>query len=192
MPRSFLAVVPGKPLITKLEALIQELRLAAEDSHLKVRWVAPSLLHVTLRFLGDVSEAQLAAVSRELSDVALLYAPFAVKISGVSFLPNPHRPRVVFAAMEDSPLSSIAQEIEARLLALKFPAADHPFRAHLTLGRIREVRRVSEFVTQATSLGQRFAAPPFAVEELVLFRSDLRPSGPVYTPIARAPLRGDS
>jgi 2'-5' RNA ligase len=149
-----------------------------------VRWVRPEALHVTLRFLGEIDPARAPALaSRARLELAEL-SPFVLRLGPAELFPTPRRPRVVALGLEPAaPLEALALAVERAVVAEGFAPEERGFRAHLTLGRIQ---------------GRRFpsvAAAPlpeaeFAIEEAVLFRSELSPGGSRYTPLERIPLGG--
>jgi 2'-5' RNA ligase len=151
-----------------------------------VRWVRPELLHVTLRFLGDVETQRLGplveCVGAELAEVS----PFALELGGVQVFP-PRRPRVVALHLHpEETLGALAAAVERGAVTAGFPAEERPFRAHLTLGRVRGRRG-----PHTAGVGSPPPAP-WDVAETVLFRSRLGSDGPRYTPLERIALGGGS
>jgi 2'-5' RNA ligase len=156
-----------------------------EGSGPGVRWVRPEALHVTLRFLGNIGFEQVAPLRSSVGAAVSGLAPFRLDLGAVQHFPSPRRPRVV--ALEVAPeanLSELAAAVERGTREQGFEPEDRPFRAHLTLGRMKSGR------APAT---RGLVAPPgtgCAVEEVVLFRSELRREGARYTPLERMPLAG--
>lgn len=147
-----------------------------------VRWVRPAQMHLTLRFLGDTPADRLPDVGRALDAVAAAQAPFALRLNGVGCFPNRRAPRVVWVGLaapdggESAPLLALKAALDEELTPLGWPPEEKPFRAHLTLGRVKDER---------AARGMKWAAdvPPLAVPvaALHLIESDLRPDGPIYT-----------
>jgi 2'-5' RNA ligase len=148
-----------------------------------LRWVSAAQFHLTLRFLGWTRDAKVRSLEPALRLAARACAPGAVPVSGLGLFPDRGRPRVLWLGVS---LSAAMRELQAACesaaVAAGFPPEGRPFRSHLTLGRWRETERVSRPALPAVDLGAA------RVERLVLFRSDLRPSGSVYTPLAICPL----
>lgn len=148
-----------------------------------VRWVRPEGLHVTLRFLGNIETERIPPLLRAVREQTADLRPFQIRLGGAHPFPSPRRPRVVVLEVAPAePLAELAEAVERGVVAAGFAAEPRPFRAHLTLGRVRGRRFPS-----ATAA----AAPEAAacdVEEAVLFRSDLDRSGARYTPLERIPL----
>jgi 2'-5' RNA ligase len=150
-----------------------------------VRWVRPEALHVTLRFLGNVETSRLPAlvecVAREVDPLA----PFASGLGMPRLFPTVRRPRVVVLELvPEEPIAGLAGAVERGVVAAGFESEDRPFRAHLTLGRVRQRRFPA---TEGLAAPE---ADEFQVREAVLFRSELHPSGARYTPLERLSLGG--
>ena len=143
-----------------------------------VKWVRPELMHLTLRFLGDTPLDRLPAVQAALDAVAAAHVPFDLHLTGVGCFPNPRRPRVVWVGLggDEAALLALKAALDAALLPLGWPPEDKPFRAHLTLGRVRDDGDVRG-VDWSTPVPPR----PVPVTALRLIESQLRPDGPVYT-----------
>src|SRR5688572_6795197 len=128
--RCFVAIELDPALRGYLAGLSSALAGEASGAGVKIRWVAPPLLHLTLRFLGEVSEEQLPAIQGAMTAAAR--APsFTVAPSGLGFLPSATRPRVVYMGLSASALSSVVEALEQGLIAAGLPAADRPFLPHI-------------------------------------------------------------
>jgi 2'-5' RNA ligase len=143
-----------------------------------VRWVRPEQMHLTLRFLGDTPSDRLPGLTAALDTLAAGHAPFTLRLTGVGCFPNARRPRVVWVGLgrEEQRLLALVAGLEAALRPLGWPPEDKPFRAHLTLGRVKD-ERAAQGVDWATDV------PPLdvPVAAVHLIESQLRPDGPVYT-----------
>jgi 2'-5' RNA ligase len=190
--RTFIAIeLP--PLVREGLARLQE-RLNRDRP--PVRWVAPDKIHVTLKFLGEIPAEEVEGVSESAARVAAAAAPFQIEATGVGVFPNPNRPRVVWVGVQGDldALRSLHACLESDLAACGFPPEGRPFSPHLTMGRVRdraapaEVRALGRAVTSLAvpSLGS------WRVEHITVIRSDLRPEGPIYTPLRKAALAGGS
>ena len=158
-----------------------------------VRWVSAENIHLTLKFLGDVSLANLDLLKEMLQAEAKEHPPFELSVGGLGAFPNLHRPRVVWVGIQAPPeLAALQSGIESKMEVLGYPREEHPFSPHLTLGRVTrnanntEARQVGD-VLGATKVG--FLGVVRA-GEVRLFKSDLKPGGSVYTCLFTAPLRG--
>lgn len=182
--RTFVAVTLGGDIERSVAAAVGELRSELGA----VRWVRAETAHLTLKFYGDVEEAAIPALIEALEQAARAVEPFPVAIAGGGAFPSPGRARVLWLGVEDpaAALPRLATAVEAASSPLGYPAEDRPYTPHLTVGRAR-----GPVIRDAAAALERLRPRRFGqteVRELVLFRSDLSPSGPSYTPLARLPL----
>lgn len=183
--RAFFAIRLPAPVERVLGETAQ--MLAGRTPRGAVRWVRPEQIHLTLRFLGDTPTSKVAAIGAVMDALATDTAPLALRLDGVGCFPNARRPRVIWVGLagDEAPLAELRGALDARLAGLGFPPDDKPFRAHLTLGRVRDDRAVQ---------GVEWAAdvPPLAVPvtAIYLIESQLRPEGPIYTVRHVSELRG--
>jgi 2'-5' RNA ligase len=185
MIRSFIAIDLPENIKDALRDVGERLRRDVPDS--SVRWSRVSGIHLTLKFLGDVNEADLAAIKAMLVQVGQRHAPFSITIGGVGCFPNFRRPRVVWVGVEEEHggLSALQRDVEESLVPLGFEREKRAFHPHLTLGRTRRGVRHSD----QTRIGDVIASADegefgrIHVASFRLMRSDLRPDGAVYTPL---------
>ena len=154
----------------------------------KIRWVNPRNLHLTLRFLGEISRSQVETVCLAVRCAAARVEAFSIHLSGTGSFPSPRRPRAFWIGVaEASDLIRLYDGVEEELVSAGFPRETRPFSPHLTLGRFR-VDRSSARLGEALA-GAEFDTAPFLVTEVTVMKSDLKGSGAVYTPIAKLKLR---
>lgn len=156
----------------------------------QVKWAAPEGLHVTLLFLGEVDNRELHAVCKEVAAVAATEAPFVLRVGGVGAFPNARRPKVVWGGITDGaePLLRLNAGLEERMFELGcYRKEERGYTPHLTLGR---AAGDSDAALLAAELPKRLTwdGGRFAVDEVLVFSSDMGRGGPVYTVIGRAPL----
>ena len=179
--RLFVALEIPSMVRDSLAASITELRSAdASFSKNRARWVRPENLHVTLKFIGHIDSGKLDAIRAVLAEIRS-GNPIDLRFRGLGFFPNEKRPRVFWAGIEASPnLTSVVEELEARLEKLGIPRETREFAPHLTLARF-DPPGVSEGLSEAAreNAGREFGA--FSSNELHLFESKTRPSGAEYT-----------
>ena len=120
------------------------------------------------------------------------YPRFKLTLKRLGAFPNLFRPRVIWLSLggETEILQGLHQTLEQALVPLGIPKEDRPFQGHLTLGRNRE-NQVNEKLYQRLSEYLKEETAPFEVEELTLFRSDLKPAGPVYSKLKTFSLSKD-
>lgn len=190
--RTFIAIELDQELRQKL-ADVQS-RLRREVPSQAVRWVRPEAIHLTLKFLGDTSQEQVQQVKEALAPAAQEVSPFAFTVGGVGCFPNTRRPRVVWLGLHEptGALRRLRDAVETQVAPLGFPTEKRPFSPHLTLGRVHrhasssDVRALGEIIA-ASAVGD---IDEMQVGEVCYIKSDLRPSGAVYTTLSRAPLGG--
>jgi RNA 2',3'-cyclic 3'-phosphodiesterase len=156
-----------------------------------IRWVAPAALHLTVRFIGEVDEEHGGRIVAELAR-PLDVAPFQLALGNVGTFPPSGVPRVVWVGVGDGLAGASAAHhgIETRLTALGVPAEARRFRPHLTLGRVRDIRRSQAAALVKAVRRLRIDPAPALVDCLTLYRSYLSPKGPRYEPLTRTPLTG--
>ncbi len=177
--RAFVALEIGDEMHARIASLVAELRDRAPG----VRWVRPEGVHLTLRFLGATSEAQVERLSPALAAAALGCPAGEAAVGGLGVFPERGSPRVLWLGFAlPPPFATLQSACERAAVAAGFPREDRSFRAHLTLGRWRDRARRPEL--PPADLGTT------RLETLVLFRSELGPGGSVYTALARFPLQG--
>ena len=158
-----------------------------------VRWVVPENLHLTLNFLGDISSANLGILTQALETEASQQAPFEITVGSLGAFPDVRRPRVIWIGLEAPvDLGKLQHGIDALTARLGYPPDDRPFSAHLTIGRVRQQVSSAEMVGIRNALEKTRVGilGTFSAKSVHLFRSDLKPDGPVYTRLFTAALDG--
>lgn len=145
-----------------------------------VKWVRPENMHLTLKFLGDIKAEMVTPVAGALAKLCAGRAPLCFDAAGLGAFPNSRNPKVLWAGMEaDDSLSSFHGELEAALADLGFSREDRPFAPHVTLGRLRDgLARKDVAGLIEEHCAERFGR--FAADRITFFKSELKPSGPVY------------
>jgi RNA 2',3'-cyclic 3'-phosphodiesterase len=182
--RTFICLELPEPIRAQAERL--QGRLAGLGD--KIRWVSARNLHLTLRFLGEISRSQVETVCLAVRCAAARVNAFPMHLSGTGCFPSPRRPRAFWIGVADaSDLVRLHEAIERELFSAGFPKEARLFSPHLTLGRIR-VDRSSARLGEAMA-GAEFDATPFLVTNVTVMKSELTKAGAVYTPLARQPLK---
>jgi len=189
--RAFIAIEMQDAVRASLSSLQGRLR---PHEHPYVKWGDPKSIHLTLKFLGNIEQQQVPQIEDAISQASQGVSPFQLQLGGLGAFPSLGRPRVIWVAMtgEIERLVTLQQGIDQALVPLGFAIESRPFKAHLTLGRLRERaspeerKRIGELV-KAT---QSEAAAAMEVTEIILMRSRLTPSGAIYSRIASIELKG--
>ena len=182
--RAFVAVELPDEARAALARWQSQLKAAGAD----VAWTAPENLHVTMRFLGEIDDAQRQAVERCAEAAAAPAAPFDAALSEPGAFPSTRRPRVLWMGIGQGAeaLTQVAGALERGIAASGFAAEDRGFVAHVTLGRARSPRGLSRLAARLEAPGWSSPAP-FRVDHLTLFQSRLSSAGPAYTALTRIP-----
>jgi len=182
--RLFFALELDEPTRRALGKALERLGSAAP----RVRWVRPENLHVTVKFLGEVPETDLAEVCAAADRAAAKAAPFSLAVAGLGAFPAPDRPRVVWAGCSEGtePARALADQVEAQTVPLGFAAERRAYTPHVTLGRVRRPRDRGGLPAALGRAPAEYGC--VAVEALTVFESELSRGGPVYTALHHARL----
>ena len=184
MIRAFIAINLNPQVIEEIAKIQAELKKAGGD----IRWSRPEGFHLTLKFLGDIQRDQATAILAALQDALIGQSPLSVIAQGLGAFPQVKRPRVLWVGLQGEGLKELNDKIEQALILLDFPPEDREFTPHLTLGRVRSLKgweKVLPVVQEKQA--ERFGES--RVGEVVLYRSDLKPDGAVYTPLGKIALK---
>ena len=172
--------------------------LAEVQKHLRrdvagVRWVEPGSIHLTLKFLGSIPAEQIQPIAAAAAQVVQGDPPLTLGLSGLGAFPNPRRPRVIWVGIEGdvARLGRLQTRLEEALGPLGFPREERGFRPHLTVGRVKDPRRPPDLTRPLADV----AVPrcnSFDVREILLYKSDLRPTGAIYTKLQHLPFAGSA
>jgi 2'-5' RNA ligase len=184
--RAFLALTLPEKVRQFLAALQAKLSRAQAD----VQWVEPPNLHVTLKFLGEITDEQRRAVEQLLGAVARGETAFTLRLDRVGAFPSLSSPRVVWVGLGEGKERAIrlAARLEQDCGGLGLRKEERPFAAHVTLGRVRTPRGRSGLVRALTEFGWQ-APAPWDVTALALYQSTLSSRGPIYSVLAEVPLK---
>ena len=187
--RAFIAIDLPPEVLQCLEDISQHLK--KEMGGKSVRWVPSRNIHLTLKFLGDVSESNLDMLADILTTIAHGVNQFDLSVGGLGAFPKPHHPRVIWVGVEGPTELITAQRLlESEMARLGYARDKRDFDPHLTIGRVarhstrQDIRKIAE-VLQSHTVGFIGCA---RVNALNLYRSDLKPSGAVYTRLFSASL----
>jgi RNA 2',3'-cyclic 3'-phosphodiesterase len=176
--RTFIALELPPGLKQVLGDLQQDMRSRTDC----VRWVKPEHIHLTLKFLGPTEESLVEPIGMVLSNLAKGAVPFRTQVAGLGAFPSSRNPKVIWVGMpgEQRDLLLFQEKLEDALALIGFTKEKRSFAPHLTLGRVREgrgKRELEELIGhyESRNLGS------FTADTIIFFRSDLQPSGPVYS-----------
>jgi len=184
--RLFFALDTPAQVRPKIVDLVRQL----EGSGADVKWESMSKLHCTVKFLGDTAEERVPELAGIARSIAAGIAPPSVIYTRLGCFPSKREPRIIWAGMEDNAggLFRLQEELERGLTNLGILPEERRFHPHITLGRVRGRRNLPDLITLLESL--TFVSEAAVLPELLLIRSDLRPSGSVYTTLQAFPFKG--
>jgi 2'-5' RNA ligase len=186
--RTFLAVELSDGLRDNIAGLLTRLKTGVEFTGAHPKWVDPGGIHLTLKFFGQTSDQQRAEIVDALRPVAAKHAAHTVRVRGLDAFPSHRKPRVLWVGVKKaSPLIALQEDVEQALEPIGWPAEDREFSPHLTLARIKSLRRTQAMMDVIHSHGDADLGD-WLIPEMVLFQSTLRPTGAIYTPLERLPL----
>ena len=182
--RLFVGLAPPAAVLDDLDAACAPFRPVRDD----LRWTSRELWHVTLAFLGEVSEETLGRLVLGLESAAGRHHPFTLSVAGAGSFSNPVRANVLWSGMagDRRALADLAKTVSAaaRRAGAEPPDAYRVFTPHLTLARCRAPVDVREIVARLGS----YRGPAWTVEEIYLIRSTLD-DGPRYQTLETWKLR---
>ncbi|MGO9010680.1 MAG: RNA 2',3'-cyclic phosphodiesterase [Bryobacteraceae bacterium] len=180
--RLFTALDLALGVAANLQRLLTQLRPTA-----RIQWSPPANLHITTKFIGEWPEPRLAELKTALASLPAR-ADIQVRIHHLGFFPNPHAPRVFWCGIEAPGLAELAAETDRATAALGVVAETRAFSPHLTLARIKE-RLNLQPLREAIAALPELEFGGFAAAAFCLYRSQLHPSGSVYTKLAEFPFQ---
>ena len=184
MPRSFIAIDSNQKTRKSLTGIQEKLKKTEGD--LKI--VEPENIHMTLRFLGNVSESRLEDIKNILKDSATV-DPFEMNVEGLGVFPKPSFIRVVWAGVSEGTeeTKAIRGNLDRKLEKIGISPSDKDFTPHFTIARIKSGKAKEKIY----SVVEENSDKPFgtiSVEEIKLMKSELTPEGPIYSTLEKAKL----
>lgn len=195
MIRAFVAVEPSASLRQALAKAQADLRARLQNAvgrEVRIQWVRPDSIHLTLKFLGDIPKERLADIQAALVRAAGRHVRFSVKTEGLGVFPDLRAPRVLWVGVtgDGQALARLAADVEEALAAIGYAPEAKPFTPHLTLARVKGGSRdVGRALSQDRLLDREWTLGPLTVDAVSLMKSELQPSGAVYTELCRVPLK---
>ena len=178
--RTFLAI----DLPSSLQSAIgRNIRTVQRELH-GLSWSKPENLHINLKFLGDTTESQVDHIHQVVETAISHVSPFAIELKGFGVFPDDRSPRVLWIGLGGAldSLATLAECVGRAMVPLGFPQEDRPFRPHLTVGRVKkDHREVGRTLNALGVFTDPFFCGQLPVERVTLFKSELRPTGPIYT-----------
>ena len=184
--RAFLALDPPPDVLDRIAGIQAALK---RDIRGALSWVRPEGIHLTLKFFANIAEGDLETVSETVAGQTGGVRPLHLEARGLGVFPGLRRPRIIWIGIggEVSRLAALQQAIDGGLETRGFPREGRPFRAHLTLARIRSPQGLGGLDVALAAKGAE-SAGAFTATGLTLFRSKLTPKCAIYTTLGHFPL----
>lgn len=185
--RAFIAINLDPEIRGYLSSLQQNLNLDA--AKVKVNWVEEKNLHLTLKFLGNISPSQIELIEIELKKITSQYPSFFIKLlPEIGVFPSYKMPRVIWVGIKEgaAELTEIYNLVETRLYKKGFPRESKNFSTHITLGRVKYLKDKDSLIRSLKSIHLESFSQK--VKSIELMESKLTPQGPLYGIIRQYPL----
>jgi len=183
--RAFIAIELSEPIRDALAKTQTSLKYAGAD----VKWIGKDNIHLTLKFLGEISEDKAEQVATALDDITKETKPFDISLKDLGAFPAIDHPRVIWVGLDKGAKESteLAKKIDEALSKLGFQEESRPFAAHLTIGRVRSGLNRTALVEKMKSY-QLSAISFQLIKSIALFKSTFTPKGPIYVKLHEAKL----
>lgn len=185
--RTFVAITLEPTISERADALIARMKPHAE----KARWVEQENLHLTLLFLGDLDDREVADACRQADWAARANQPFHARLAGVRAIPDINRPKALWLGVTDGEeeLQRLQSDMVDGLVDLMPRSENKPYVPHLTLARLgRGLQGTSEHLPEVLAGLSDYDAGDMQVTEATVYASELYRNGPEYHVLARCPL----
>ncbi len=183
--RLFVAISPSKSFKEKAADMLLELSLLP----VKVKWVVPENIHLTLKFLGEVDPERLEEICAAIRSACQEVGPLLLDIRGAGVFPNWRSPRIIWIGIDDNPaLKKLQQNLARECALLGFPA-DKRFTPHLTVGRLRAGASAGVLRAKLQKMAGFYWGAE-KIDKVSLMESRLTPRGAVYSSVLTFDLKG--
>jgi len=183
--RAFIAIELPEKVIASIGRIQESMR-----SHgFRVRWVRPQNIHLTLKFLGNIKAVETEMIKQAMLESAGGSAPISMAARGIGVFPGIKRPRVLWVGIggQIGALIELQTALDEKLAAIGFSKEKRAFKGHLTMGRVKDKIDPKKLLGALKEFAG-FETEPFVADRMILFKSDLKPTGAVYTKLMEANL----
>ncbi len=185
--RAFIAIALNQEFYTDILSLQRRL----DKYDLTIRWVNPTNIHLTLKFLGNINDQELKTILSSLADVVNSHQSFSLSLSGIGVFPDLYCPRVMWAGIEKGKKEciSLQKDIEGSINSVKVKQENRTFSPHLTIGRFITKNHkpdIGRIIEKERNFHLKALAP---VNAIMLFESILTPKGAIHKIVEKFPLR---
>lgn len=185
--RTFIAL----PLTPELQLKLAAIQDKLKQSRAEVKWVAPENIHLTLKFLGYVSEHRLKDIFKAADEAIDKEVNFLLSLSGLGAFPKLDNPRVVWVGVKEGKeaLVKIYRNLEESFKRQGFPEEAREYHPHLTLGRVKSSKNKDKLI-EIIRAERNYSLGSLKAEKIVVFQSILKPEGPEYKALHTSQMKG--
>lgn len=180
--RTFIAIDLSTDILKKLDLTCRDLN--GKVGNASVRWAMADNIHLTLKFLGDTPISYIEKIKGILNSVTDRFQTMDIQIGDIGTFPSIQKPRIIWVGVQaPGELSELQKAIDIEIHSLGFARENRPFSAHLTIGRVAknvsilDLKTISQVVRE-TKIGVLGVSK---ADKVNLYKSDLKPTGAVYT-----------
>lgn len=183
--RTFIAIELSEGIREALAQIQSHLKYSGAD----VKWVENDNIHLTLKFLGEITEEKCEKVKSILDTIGKSLKPFEISIKDIGAFPKIDYPRIIWVGLDRGAVESkvLAEKIDEELSKIGFQKETRPFAAHLTIGRVRSSKNKEALKDKITLYAVRSTLYEL-ISSITLYQSTLTPKGPIYTKLHEAHL----
>ncbi|MCX5693671.1 MAG: RNA 2',3'-cyclic phosphodiesterase [Candidatus Omnitrophica bacterium] len=179
--RAFIAIDLSSNIKTSLAKIQSRLKTVLP----KISWVKPDNLHLSLKFLGDISLEQCQLIQQAIAEIAKTASPCKIKLEIPGVFPDLRQAKVIWIGADQLPeqLKQLVDQLETKLFKIGFAKEKHPFQIHITLGRIKHSIIAAKLENELKILKNEIPAMDleFTIRGIILFQSILGPGWPTYS-----------
>ncbi|MCP3943626.1 MAG: RNA 2',3'-cyclic phosphodiesterase [Desulfobacteraceae bacterium] len=176
--RTFIAI----PIPENISLFLNKIQDKIKENRIKASWVKRSSMHLTLKFIGDTTKKDIKQIIRAMEATASICEPFTLSARKVGIFPDVNKARVIWSGVKGQidQLKAVHITLEKNLEQAGIKADNKRFSPHFTLGRFKGGVDSRALVNIIQNF-QHYKSDPYLVKSMVLFKSDLKPSGAVHT-----------
>lgn len=195
--RLFVGIGLSEFLLPSIGELIEKLRIKYQQEGLRIAWVKPESVHLTLKFLGPTAPEQIPSICEELRQIAASEPCFHLALQGIGAFESGRgrirTPYPLWLGVSKTPsvvvLKGLVERVEASLACLGFSSESREWVPHLTLARVKELPRHLVLPPGTDPSEKLIEIGCFEVQRMTLFESQLCPTGAVYAPLCELPFK---
>jgi 2'-5' RNA ligase len=175
--RTFIAI----PTPDGVRQALTDIQAELKTANAAVKWEPSEKLHITLRFLGGVEERQLPLLMADCSKSICNLFSFSLVYEGFGCFPDVRNPRIIWAGShnDDGALIRMHKEIDDTVVRYGFERENRAFHPHITLARVKGRQNIPNLIKMLQSV--TFEPHPVTIDEVHIMKSELRPTGSIYT-----------